>query len=243
MTEDGAGRHLDELASKYAGRPIRYFGDAIPARFAETEVPVLCRIRPTHVVAVDATDGDGRRDDRGPSRPRRPRRRRPGRSPRPADATDLRRASRRWARDGQPQSSLVWVDFDGECARVNTTLERQKGRNLLADPKVSLLVVDPDDTARFIQIRGEAELVTDGARRAPRRADPQVHAPPALLRLHLPGRAGGPGDAGDLPDPRPADHASTRSTSRSRPGVRRDRTTWNQGALRGDGAADAGRDR
>lgn len=55
MTEDGAGRHLDELASKYAGRPIRYFGDAIPARFAETEIPVLCRIRPTHVVALDAT--------------------------------------------------------------------------------------------------------------------------------------------------------------------------------------------
>ncbi len=60
MTEEGAGRHLDELASKYAGRPIRYFGDAIPARFAETEVPVLCRIRPTHVVALDATV-EGRR--------------------------------------------------------------------------------------------------------------------------------------------------------------------------------------
>ncbi len=65
--------------------------------------------------------------------------------------------------DGQPQSSLVWVDFDGECARVNTTLERQKGRNLAANPKVSLLVVDPDDTGRFMQIRGDAELVSDGA--------------------------------------------------------------------------------
>ncbi len=65
--------------------------------------------------------------------------------------------------DGQPQSSLVWVDVDDACARVNTTLERQKGRNLLVNPKVSLLVVDPDNTARFIQIRGDAELVTDGA--------------------------------------------------------------------------------
>jgi PPOX class probable F420-dependent enzyme len=55
MTEEGAGRHLDELASRYAGRPIRYFGDAIPARFSETETPVLCRIRPIHVVALDAT--------------------------------------------------------------------------------------------------------------------------------------------------------------------------------------------
>ena len=65
--------------------------------------------------------------------------------------------------DGRPESSLVWVDFDGECARVNTTLERRKGRNLLVNPKVSLLVVDPDDTARFIQVRGNAELVMDGA--------------------------------------------------------------------------------
>ncbi len=65
--------------------------------------------------------------------------------------------------EGQPQSSLVWVDHDGACACVNTTLERLKGRNLLADPRLSLLVVDPDDTSRFVQVRGEAELVTDGA--------------------------------------------------------------------------------
>ena len=65
--------------------------------------------------------------------------------------------------DGQPQSSLVWVDTDGVCARVNTTLQRQKGRNLRANPKTSLLVVDPDNTARYIQIRGDAELVTDDA--------------------------------------------------------------------------------
>jgi len=57
MTEEGAREHLDALASKYAGRPIRYFGDAIPARFAEAEIPVLCRITMTHVVAVDATPG------------------------------------------------------------------------------------------------------------------------------------------------------------------------------------------
>jgi PPOX class probable F420-dependent enzyme len=67
--------------------------------------------------------------------------------------------------DGQPRSSMVWADTDadGTCARVNTTFERRKGRNLLADPRVSLLVVDPEDTGRYIQIRGDAELVTDGA--------------------------------------------------------------------------------
>ena len=65
--------------------------------------------------------------------------------------------------DGRPESSLVWVDHDGECARVNTTLERRKGRNLLVDPRCSLLVVDPGNTSRFIQVRGDAELVGDGA--------------------------------------------------------------------------------
>ncbi len=60
MTEEGARAHLDALASKYARRPIRYFGDCVPARFAEAEVPVLCRIEPTHVVAVDASDRTSR---------------------------------------------------------------------------------------------------------------------------------------------------------------------------------------
>jgi PPOX class probable F420-dependent enzyme len=65
--------------------------------------------------------------------------------------------------DGQPQSSLVWCDYDGECARVNTSRERQKGKNIQANPKVSLLIVDPENTGRFLQIRGEAELVEEGA--------------------------------------------------------------------------------
>jgi hypothetical protein len=54
MTEDGALAHLDALTSKYAGRPMRYFGECVPAALAATEIPVLCRIRPTYVVALDA---------------------------------------------------------------------------------------------------------------------------------------------------------------------------------------------
>lgn len=55
MAEEDALSHLDALASKYIGRPIRYFGECVPAALAETEVPVLCQIRPIHVVALDAT--------------------------------------------------------------------------------------------------------------------------------------------------------------------------------------------
>lgn len=65
--------------------------------------------------------------------------------------------------DGQPQASLVWCDYDGECACVNTTLERQKGRNLAVEPRATLLLVDPDDTSRYLEIRGEVELVREGA--------------------------------------------------------------------------------
>jgi PPOX class probable F420-dependent enzyme len=65
--------------------------------------------------------------------------------------------------DGQPQSSLVWCTFDGEFSCINTSLERQKGKNLILNPRANLLVIDPDDTTRYLEIRGEAELVEDGA--------------------------------------------------------------------------------
>jgi PPOX class probable F420-dependent enzyme len=65
--------------------------------------------------------------------------------------------------DGQPQSSLVWIDFDGTAVRINTTRERQKGKNLLADPRAVLIVVDRNDSSRFVEIRGEVEIVEEGA--------------------------------------------------------------------------------
>ena len=66
--------------------------------------------------------------------------------------------------DGQPQSSVVWVDYDGEAVLINSTLERQKGRNMCADPRVSLLVIDPTNTSRWIEVRGRMiEATQDGA--------------------------------------------------------------------------------
>jgi PPOX class probable F420-dependent enzyme len=56
---------------------------------------------------------------------------------------------------GQPQSSIVWVDYDGTYVLINTTLARQKGRNMLANPKVALLVIDPRDGSRWIEVRGK----------------------------------------------------------------------------------------
>ncbi|MCJ7626221.1 MAG: pyridoxamine 5'-phosphate oxidase family protein, partial [Anaerolineaceae bacterium] len=44
--------------------------------------------------------------------------------------------------DGQPQSSIVWADYDGKNVLVTTILERQKARNMRDNPKVTLLIID-----------------------------------------------------------------------------------------------------
>lgn len=65
---------------------------------------------------------------------------------------------------GQPQMSMVWVDFDGRDVLINTTLERQKAQNMLANPKVNVLVIDPQNGVRFLEVRGEAvEITQEGA--------------------------------------------------------------------------------
>jgi diacylglycerol O-acyltransferase / wax synthase len=60
MSAEGAGAHLDQLASAYLGRPVSYFGDVVGAELAAVEEPVLCRIRPERVVARDWTAGGPR---------------------------------------------------------------------------------------------------------------------------------------------------------------------------------------
>ena len=65
---------------------------------------------------------------------------------------------------GMPQSSIVWTDYDGEYILINTTLERQKGRNMRRNPKVTLLVIDPDNSSRWMEVRGIVrELTSTGA--------------------------------------------------------------------------------
>ena len=62
--------------------------------------------------------------------------------------------------DGMPQSSIVWVDYDGECVLINTTLERQKGRNMQLNPRVTILVIDPNDSGRWVEVRGQVREMT-----------------------------------------------------------------------------------
>jgi PPOX class probable F420-dependent enzyme len=65
--------------------------------------------------------------------------------------------------DGSPHSTVVWVDVDDEGVSFNTAWPRAKPRYLQADPRVALLVVDPQDDYRWISISGTVELTEDGA--------------------------------------------------------------------------------
>jgi PPOX class probable F420-dependent enzyme len=66
--------------------------------------------------------------------------------------------------DGTPQVTPVWVDHDGrEAILLNTARGRQKERNIRANPKVGVSVLDPDDPYRYVSVRAEAELIEDGA--------------------------------------------------------------------------------
>jgi PPOX class probable F420-dependent enzyme len=65
--------------------------------------------------------------------------------------------------DGSPQSTPVWVERDGNVVLFNSARGRAKVRNLERDPRVALSVHDRDDPYRYVQVRGVAELVDDGA--------------------------------------------------------------------------------
>src|SRR4029077_1097495 len=65
--------------------------------------------------------------------------------------------------DGSPHSTIVWVDTNTGEVSFNTATGRAKERHLRKDPRVSLLVVDPEDTYRWVALSGNAELTTEGA--------------------------------------------------------------------------------
>lgn len=55
----------------------------------------------------------------------------------------------------EPQAHPVWFDFEAGELRVSTTTDRQKFENVQRDKRVSLVVVDPEDPYRYIEVRGE----------------------------------------------------------------------------------------
>ena len=65
--------------------------------------------------------------------------------------------------DGSPHSTVVWVDVDDDGPSSNTAEGRAKVRHLREDARVALLVVDPEDSYRWLALDGHVELTTEGA--------------------------------------------------------------------------------
>lgn len=64
--------------------------------------------------------------------------------------------------EGEPHSSPVWYDWDGEHLLVSNTTARQKYRNVTKEKRVALSILDPDNPYRYLEVRGEvADLEQD----------------------------------------------------------------------------------
>jgi PPOX class probable F420-dependent enzyme len=175
IEEAGAQEVLDDIGHWYTGlRP--YFGQVVPADLAATEHPVTCRLTPVAIT----TPPDVPPLDRpavlptSPTKPTVPRLPKPVGcgldADLPSDHLDLLDAPLAAALatrlpGGFPQTQPVWYAREGNDILVNTTLQRRKGLNLLADPRATLLIVDPMDNSRWIEIRADVDLSTIDAER------------------------------------------------------------------------------
>ena len=66
--------------------------------------------------------------------------------------------------DGQPQTTPVWCNRKGEAIFINVMKGFRKEKNMRLNPKVSLLIYDPKDPLRNIEIRGcVVEMTEEGA--------------------------------------------------------------------------------
>ena len=65
--------------------------------------------------------------------------------------------------DGSPHSTIVWVDVEDGKPSFNTASGRAKPKHLEHDPRASLLVIDPNDTYKWVAVSGHTQMTEDGA--------------------------------------------------------------------------------
>ena len=65
-------------------------------------------------------------------------------------------------KDGSPQVSPVWADFEDEHIMVNTAEGRIKHKNVLRDPRVALSIADSNNPLYMTSIKGTVvEIIPD----------------------------------------------------------------------------------
>jgi len=67
-------------------------------------------------------------------------------------------------KDGSPQVTPVWFNFDGEFLMINSAEGRVKDKNMRSHPNVALTIQDPGDPYRYLQVRGRViDFTHEGA--------------------------------------------------------------------------------
>ena len=67
--------------------------------------------------------------------------------------------------DGSPQVTPIWFNTDGKNILINSAKGRTKDRNMRARPGVAVAILDPNNSYRYIQLRGKiVEITEEGAR-------------------------------------------------------------------------------
>lgn len=64
--------------------------------------------------------------------------------------------------DGQPSTHMMWIDADDDHLVFNTETHRQKFKNISADPRVCVTVIDVDNAYRYIEARGRVTEIIHG---------------------------------------------------------------------------------
>jgi len=65
--------------------------------------------------------------------------------------------------DGQPHTVPVWCDTDGINVRVNCPAATRKARNMAVGSKVTVLLIDPQSAAHWLEVMGHVVEIRDEA--------------------------------------------------------------------------------
>ena len=63
--------------------------------------------------------------------------------------------------DGLPQLTVVWFLHEDDEVKISLNTSRVKARNLEARPGCSLLILDPQNEQRYLEVRGRARIEPD----------------------------------------------------------------------------------
>ena len=67
-------------------------------------------------------------------------------------------------KDGSPQITPTWIDFEGDTILINTAEGRTKQKNVSRDQRVAISIVDQNNPYNMVTIRGKVtEQASKGA--------------------------------------------------------------------------------